>query len=95
MSRLPGESFAYSFHIGKSESQRRLGSRQASIEIKKKSRIGYGFSLGMGRMTFRSDMLVNAIYGPPPGTGPRNATGDGYHSAGRLLVIILQRCFDD
>ena len=42
MPRLTGDSFAYSLHIGMFQSQRRLGSKQATIEIKKKSQIGMG-----------------------------------------------------
>lgn len=44
-----GESFAYSFHIGSFRPQRRRRSRQATIEIKKKSQIGDGFSSGRSR----------------------------------------------
>ncbi len=34
------DSFAYSFHIGIFQSQRRLGTNRATIEIKKESQIG-------------------------------------------------------
>ena len=47
MSWLTGGILRYSFHIGKFESQRRLGRRQAIIEVKKESRIGTGFNLGL------------------------------------------------
>jgi hypothetical protein len=40
VSRVTGDSFAYSFHIGIFQSRRRLGSNLATIEIKKESQIG-------------------------------------------------------
>jgi len=40
VSRLTGDSFAYSLHIGIFQMRRRLGSNEATIEIKKESQIG-------------------------------------------------------
>jgi len=55
VSRLPGDSFAYSFHIGMFLSHRRLGSKRATIEIGEKSRIGDGFRSELGTLILSSD----------------------------------------
>jgi hypothetical protein len=47
VSWLTGDSFAYSFHIGIFQLRRRLGSNQATIEIKKESQIGDEFRSGL------------------------------------------------
>jgi len=47
VSRLTGDSFAYSFHIGIFQVRRRFGSNQATIEIKKESQIGGEFRSGL------------------------------------------------
>lgn len=49
MSRLTGDSFAYSFHIGIFRARRRFGSNQATIEIKMESQIGNEFRSGLSR----------------------------------------------
>jgi hypothetical protein len=59
--RLTGGILGYFLHIGKFWPQRRLGRRQAIIEVEKKSQIGHWFGLGLNGITFGPEILVNPI----------------------------------
>jgi hypothetical protein len=63
VSWLTGDSFSYSFHIGKFQSHSHLGSKRATIEIREKSRIGRGFRSEPGEMTLISESRSKAIAG--------------------------------
>ncbi|MGC2481233.1 MAG: hypothetical protein WA423_15520, partial [Candidatus Sulfotelmatobacter sp.] len=47
VSRLPEDSFVYSFHIGIFRSRRRLRSSRTAVEIREESQIGDGPSSGL------------------------------------------------
>jgi hypothetical protein len=61
VSRLTGDSFAYSFHIGIFQVWRRLGSNQATIEIKKESQIGDEFQIGTERTISRPEVFAGSL----------------------------------